>query len=107
MEHDHVSDAFDDETGGEIDEVDTTAETREVMPEAEVEDDEDDEDDGGQRPEWLLGFVEPAASTADLLRHRFPSKVGGRPAWMDPRYIPTPQQLRCGSTMLDFLLQVR
>ncbi len=28
--------------------------------------------------QWLLGFVEDAEPTM-LLRHRFPSKVGGRP----------------------------
>ena len=28
--------------------------------------------------QWLLGFVEDAEPTI-LLRHRFPSKVGGRP----------------------------
>ena len=29
--------------------------------------------------QWMLGFVDAAESPSDLLRHRFPSKVGGRP----------------------------
>ncbi len=29
--------------------------------------------------QWMLGFVDDAESPATLLRHRFPSKVGGRP----------------------------
>jgi pre-rRNA-processing protein TSR4 len=58
--------------------------------------------------EWLLGFVEPPRKRTDLLRHRFPSKVGGRPAWLDPLYLPTEEQLTCRVTgkPLDFLLQV-
>lgn len=59
--------------------------------------------------EWLLGFVEPPRRRADLLRHRFPSKVGGRPAWLDPLHLPTQEQLTCrvSGKPLDFLLQVR
>lgn len=58
--------------------------------------------------DWLLGFVEPPRKRADLLRHRFPSKVGGRPAWLDPLHLPTPEQLTCrvSGKPLDFLLQV-
>ena len=57
---------------------------------------------------WLLGFVEPPTSPLSLLRHHFRSKVGGRPAWLDPRALPTPAQLCCGVTgaPLDFLCQV-
>ncbi len=29
--------------------------------------------------QWMLGFVDQAESPTALLRHRFPSKVGGRP----------------------------
>lgn len=59
--------------------------------------------------EWNLGFVEPPQKPTDLLRHRFPSKVGGRPAWLDPLHLPTPDQLTCKATgkQLQFLLQVR
>ncbi|KAL4421136.1 hypothetical protein ABPG77_001531 [Micractinium sp. CCAP 211/92] len=58
--------------------------------------------------EWLLGFVEPPRRRADLLRHRFPSKVGGRPAWLDPLHLPTQEQLTCrvSGKPLEFLLQV-
>lgn len=58
--------------------------------------------------DWLLGFAEAARHSRDLLRHAFPSKIGGRPAWLDPLHLPTKEQLTCstsGST-LQFLLQV-
>lgn len=57
---------------------------------------------------WLLGFVEPPTTTLSLLRHHFRSKIGGRPAWLDPCSLPTPAQLCCGVTgsPLDFLCQV-
>ena len=57
---------------------------------------------------WLLGFVEPPTSALSLLRHHFRSKVGGRPAWLDPCALPTPAQLSCGVTgaPLEFLCQV-
>ena len=62
-----------------------------------------------ERCEWLLGFVEQPRKRTDLLRHRFPSKLGGRPAWLDPLHLPTEEQLMCRVTgkPLDFLLQVR
>lgn len=66
----------------------------------------DDEQEVG---EWNLGFVEPPRRATDLLRHRFPSKVGGRPAWLDPLHLPTADQFTCRATCrpLQFLLQVR
>ncbi|KAI3431726.1 hypothetical protein D9Q98_004768 [Chlorella vulgaris] len=73
------------------------------------------EHDGGsdaeseeERCEWLLGFVQPPRKRTDLLRHRFPSKVGGRPAWLDPLHLPTEEQLTCRVTgkPLNYLLQV-
>lgn len=68
----------------------------------------DDDGGGGDGCEWLLGFVEPPRKRGDLLRHRFPSKVGGRPAWLDPLHLPTAEQLACSVSgkPLDFLLQV-
>ena len=74
-------------------------------PHAAGSDSEGEEDEC----EWLLGFVEPPRKRADLLRHRFPSKVGGRPAWLDPLHLPTEEQLTCRVTgkPLDFLLQAR
>ena len=57
---------------------------------------------------WLLGFVQKASDAKALLRHRFPSKVGGRPAWLDPVDLPRENQLRCPSTnrLMRFLLQI-
>lgn len=41
-----------------------------------------------------LGFSEP--SEPHLLgRHHFPSKLGGRPAWLDPLNLPPPSQVTC------------
>ncbi len=34
-------------------------------------------------PQWNLGFAEPPQRPTDLLRHRFPSKIGGRPVRHD------------------------
>lgn len=68
---------------------------------AESEEDQDD-------LEYMLGFVDVPEKATDLLRHRFPSKVGGAPAWLDPLNLPTLQQLTCGATgqTMRFLLQV-
>jgi pre-rRNA-processing protein TSR4 len=70
----------------------------------EIEDDDVTEDG----LECLLGFVDPPQNPRDLLRHRFPSKVGGRPAWLNPLELPTTHQLTCSVTgqPLRFLLQV-
>ncbi|XP_072907277.1 programmed cell death protein 2 [Hemitrygon akajei] len=59
----------------------------------------------GSRP-VELGFVEPAAP-ARLASSQFPSKVGGRPAWLSLE-LPGPERLRCGGCAqpLTFLLQV-
>ena len=59
--------------------------------------------------QWVLGFLAPPPPDATaLLRHRFQSKLGGRPAWLDPVHLPPPSALTCGVTgaPLDFLLQV-
>ena len=79
-----------------------------VPGQAEVDDDLDDLEDLEDDLHWVLGFPEPALHPSDLLRHVFPSKVGGRPAWLDPVRLPSAEELRCpvdGSTM-RFLLQV-
>jgi len=59
--------------------------------------------------QWLLGFLEEPRTSSSLLRHRFPSKVGGRPAWLHPLALPTAEQLTCPLTHQPrrFLLQVR
>eukprot|EP00775_Hariotina_reticulata_P005221 gene5221-5458_t len=58
--------------------------------------------------DYMLGFLDSPEQATDLLRHRFPSKVGGSPAWLDPVHLPTPEQLTCGTTgrLMRFLLQV-
>ena len=69
--------------------------------------DDDWSDEEAEEHKWVLGFVEPTVSEHDLLRHRFPSKVGGRPAWLNPVGLPAPEQLvgPDGQTPLSFLLQ--
>jgi len=54
-----------------------------------------------------LGFVEKAHPNA-LLSHLFPSKVGGKPAWLSLRPLPANEVLACGvcSRPCVFLLQI-
>lgn len=57
---------------------------------------------------WLLGFLEEPKDSCSLLRHRFPSKVGGRPAWLNPLDVPSPAQLSApDGKAMQFLCQVR
>lgn len=44
-----------------------------------------------------LGFVEEAESAESLLSYRFPSKVGGRPAWLALNNIPGVESVSCRS----------
>lgn len=55
-----------------------------------------------------LGFVEKAEDPSHLTSSFFPSKLGGKPAWLDPLNTPSPGELSCGHCMkpLTFLLQV-
>lgn len=57
---------------------------------------------------WAFGFVEDDFEPDALLRHKFPCKVGGRPAWLNPVLLPLPNQLQCGKLKKTsiFLLQV-
>lgn len=54
-----------------------------------------------------LGFVE-AAPAWRLRREQFPSKVGGRPAWLGAAGLPRPEELACAlcGRPLAFLLQL-
>lgn len=54
-----------------------------------------------------LGFIENVPRWK-LRSHCFPSKVGGKPAWLDLKDLPQPEQLTCGicGKMCIFLLQV-
>lgn len=59
-------------------------------------------------PEVELGFVESPEDLKQLTSPFFPSKVGGKPAWLDEENLPTPTQLLCDNCAkpLVFLLQV-
>ncbi|CAI6005739.1 unnamed protein product [Closterium sp. NIES-64] len=69
-------------------------------------DDDDDVSDSGDDV-VLLGFVQKPSHDWSLERHRFPSKVGGAPAYLDPLNVPS-DALLCHfcSQPLRFLLQV-
>lgn len=55
-----------------------------------------------------LGFIEPTEQAQFLWNIHFPSKVGGRPAWLDLKSIPSPDELKCDhcQDQLTFLLQL-
>lgn len=57
--------------------------------------------------EVVLGFLEEAKQWR-LLPLQFPSKVGGRPAWLSQRDLPSLPELECEICRLPmaFLLQV-
>lgn len=57
--------------------------------------------------EVVLGFLEEAESW-QLLSNQFPSKVGGRPAWLSQADLPAVSELQCEECKLPavFLLQV-
>lgn len=57
--------------------------------------------------EVVLGFLEEAKQWR-LLPDQFPSKVGGRPAWLSQRALPSLPELECEMCRLPmaFLLQV-
>uniref|UniRef100_A0A7N1A1N2 Programmed cell death protein 2 n=1 Tax=Kalanchoe fedtschenkoi TaxID=63787 RepID=A0A7N1A1N2_KALFE len=75
-----------------------------VEPEEEFEDYEEDE---CEEP-VVLGFVQSPEHEWSLLRHLFPSKAGGLPAWLDPVDLPSGKSCTCDvcGTPLRFLLQV-
>ena len=56
-----------------------------------------------------LGFARPPDDPIVLQRNHFPSKLGGRPAWLDPMMLPLDaEQLKCAATgePMKFLLQL-
>ena len=58
--------------------------------------------------EVLLGFVDEPEAPQHLQPYYFPSKVGGKPAWLDPLHLPSAAELccpECGDP-LAFLLQL-
>ena len=74
----------------------------------ETDDDDDDRSSASECP-VLLGFLSQVETSASLSPHRFPSKVGGLPVWLEPAYLPDAAQLTCSHSgrPLKFLLQVR
>ena len=85
-------------------------------PDTQAADDDDDDDDDEAADTELsdvetavdLGYIAPPTHPLRLTRAYFPSKVGGRPAWLNPQHIPTPSQLTCThcDEVMDFLLQL-
>lgn len=55
-----------------------------------------------------LGFIEPCEAADFLQNIHFPSKVGGRPAWLDLENVPAPDALKCDlcQDQCTFLLQL-
>jgi pre-rRNA-processing protein TSR4 len=75
-----------------------------VAPSADYEDREEDDEE----PEVVLGFLEKPKCPGLLLRHLFPSKTGGIPAWLDPVNLPSGKSTCCGfcGEPLQFVLQI-
>ncbi|TXG63357.1 hypothetical protein EZV62_010351 [Acer yangbiense] len=84
---------------------------QETMSE-EFDDDDDYYDDGDDEEEEqepvTLGFLEKPKNRWSLLRHLFPSKAGGPPAWLDPVNLPSGRSCLCDicGEPLQFLIQV-
>ncbi len=55
-----------------------------------------------------LGFVEKVDDLSQLCSSLFPSKVGGKPVWLNPQDLPPPESVSCKRcrSPLTFLLQV-
>ena len=84
------------------------------QPAADNDDDDDDDDEAADgelsdiETAVDLGYIAPPSHPLRLTRAYFPSKVGGRPAWLNPQHIPTASQLTCAhcGEVMDFLLQL-
>ena len=55
-----------------------------------------------------LGFIEEPEALELLMSPHFPSKVGGKPAWLDNEHLPLPEDIACCTCRkpMTFLLQV-
>eukprot|EP01067_Filipodium_phascolosomae_P006260 Filipodium_phascolosomae@DN4520_c0_g1_i1.p1 len=62
----------------------------------------------GEDPIVLLGVLEKVKNQTILHRRCFPSKVGGKPAWLNPKSLPSLKNLACDSCgrLMTFLLQI-
>uniref|UniRef100_A0A0D9Z620 MYND-type domain-containing protein n=1 Tax=Oryza glumipatula TaxID=40148 RepID=A0A0D9Z620_9ORYZ len=69
---------------------------------------EDDDEEEEEEAEVTLGFLEKPKHPGLLLRHLFPSKAGGIPAWLDPVNLPSGNSRCCGfcGEPLQFVLQI-
>lgn len=87
---------------------DDEEEEREMVAYEYEDDDEDDGEDEEEQESVTLGFLEKPKNRWSLLRHLFPSKAGGPPAWLDPINLPTGRSCLCDmcGEPLQFVLQV-
>ncbi|KAH9730607.1 MYND-type domain-containing protein [Citrus sinensis] len=87
---------------------DDDEEEREMVAYEYEDDDEDDGEDEEEQKPVTLGFLEKPKNRWSLLRHLFPSKAGGPPAWLDPINLPTGRSCLCDmcGEPLQFVLQV-
>eukprot|EP00736_Rhodelphis_marinus_P007330 Rmarinus@m.3919 len=65
-------------------------------------------DSGDCGPTVLLGFLEEVENSKHLESRFFPSKAGGKPAWLDPARLPDTTSLTCSkcSKQMMFLVQI-
>ncbi|KAM5586858.1 hypothetical protein ABKV19_005673 [Rosa sericea] len=72
------------------------------------DDEEEEEEDEEARDSVVLGFVKRPKKASSLLRHFFPSKAGGVPAWLDPENLPSGRSCLCDlcGEPLQFMFQV-
>ncbi|CAB4307354.1 unnamed protein product [Prunus armeniaca] len=73
-----------------------------------IDEDDEEEEDEEARNSVVLGFVKKPKTARSLLRHFFPSKAGGVPAWLDPENLPSGRSCFCNicDEPLQFVLQV-
>lgn len=85
-----------------------------AVGEEEYDDEDADDDDDDDEELVRLGLVEEPEVPEALISKFFPSKVGGKPAWLIPRPLPEREDLLCSATphgetcgrSLAFLMQV-
>ena len=78
-----------------------------VNPLSDSESDSEAEGDAAD-DDVQLGFLEEPEHPRSMLRAYFPAKVGGKPAWLNPKLLPSTSQLTCVhcSNPMVFLMQL-